>query len=520
MLITLIAPTEDLVQYDIPALVGIGPKILAACLKQGGHEARLIFLPKKMGDSFDVKVLQQVADICSTSDLIGISLLTDDLANAMEITSHLKKGLSVPILWGGVHPTVRPRECLHHADMVCIGEGEVPLIELADKMQRGEDITQVRSIWMKRDGKIIENELQPLIENLDLVPFQDPGPENHFVLWEGNIQRITEDLLRENIGRCYFTLSSRGCPFQCTYCFNHTYRRMFPNKKPIRKRSVDNLLSELVSLVRRFPFTEKICLDDDAFFLRDLKEIEEFSERYRKDVNVPLWIAGAGPTMVRPEKLAALAGAGMRSMRMGIQTGSDRIKRLYKRTFSNKQVLQAAKMINAFKTSIPEVQYDFIIDNPWETEKDVVQSLRLASRLPVPHELRLFPLHFYPGTDLYEKAQREGVMSSHPNEVWLTTHHRFRDIYVNRVFLLAYEYTRKGSKIGPFAMHLLTNFLGRKIKVSQLFYLFLLWSVRGEGWARIRHLVGEGWCDLRRGRWERIARTLQRNLSDKGDGVL
>ena len=520
MVITLIAPTEDLLQYDLPTLVGIGPRILASCLKNEGWEVQLIFLPKRMGEIYEEQVLEQVAVLSSKSHLVGISLLTDDLANAVQLTSYLKARLDVPILWGGVHPSARPRESLEYADMVCIGEGEIPLVELVGRIEEGNLYTDIPSLWLKREGTIIENPLEPLLLDLDTVPFPDLGPDDHFVLLNGTVQPMTEELLRKRLGRFYFTLSSRGCPFQCTYCFNHGYRRMFPGKKPIRKRSVENVIQELSSVVKRFPYTERICLDDDAFFLRDISEIQEFSMKYRDRVGVPLWIAGAGPTMVRTDKLAALTEAGMTSMRMGIQTGSEPIKRLYRRNFSNKRILQAARMINDFKGVITEVQYDFIIDNPWETDADVIRSLRLASRLPVPHELRLFPLHFYPGTDLYEKAEREGILSENPEDVWLREHHRFRDVYVNRVFVLAYETSRRGGKIGPLTMYLLTNAVGRRLKLSQLLYFILLWRMQGQLASRVKHLLKEILQDLRRGRIDRIANLARKKLSNEGDGSL
>ena len=94
---------------------------------------------------------------------------------------------------------------------------------------------------------------------------------------------------------------------------------------------------------------------------------------------------------------------------MGIQSGSQRTLDLYRRPFSNEQVQQAAALLNRYSDSIPAPQYDMILDNPWETEEDLADGLRLLSRLPVPFHLQLFSLSLYPGTELQEKAEDEGL---------------------------------------------------------------------------------------------------------------
>jgi len=98
------------------------------------------------------------------------------------------------------------------------------------------------------------------------------------------------------------TLTSRGCPFQCTYCWNHSYNRMFRNQQIVRKRSAANVIHELTNIKNRFPFIRMVALDDDAFFMRTEDELLDFSKKYKEKVDLPLWITGATPTTLTRKK--------------------------------------------------------------------------------------------------------------------------------------------------------------------------------------------------------------------------
>jgi len=123
----------------------IGVRLLSACLRRAGHETRVIFLPlrdsRRQNDAscpnYPQAVLDDVTELCQDADLVGLSLMTNQFLPAVAVTEHLKRELNVPVIWGGVHPTVSPEECLACADMVCIGEGEGTLIELADRLAEG-----------------------------------------------------------------------------------------------------------------------------------------------------------------------------------------------------------------------------------------------------------------------------------------------------------------------------------------------------------------------------------------------
>ena len=118
-----------------PDIQCYGIRTLSACLKKEGHEVDLFFLAKQYWEKYDEQTMDELAKLTEKSDLIGISLMTNFFDNAVQVTQRLKKSSDAPIMWGGVHPTVRPEECLDYADMVAIGESEQAVVEVTRKIQ-------------------------------------------------------------------------------------------------------------------------------------------------------------------------------------------------------------------------------------------------------------------------------------------------------------------------------------------------------------------------------------------------
>lgn len=340
--------------------------------------------------------------------------------DAVHITRTLKEKLPVPVIWGGIHPTVRPDESLERADMICVGEAEECLPEFLRRMARGQTYEGVPNLWIRSGARIIRNDVR-MVENLDAIPFQDWDAQDHYVLEGQHICRMSDDVIARlhkrlanvhvDVPSVYMTMPSRGCPFACTSCVNSALKRVYSGQKAVRHRSVGNVIAELMEARRRRPSLKGIRFEDDCFFSRTADDITAFARAYKSEVGLPLYITGSTPTTLTREKLSPLVDAGLNEIRMGIQTGSERAKRLYNRHHSNAQVERAAMLLNEFKDRIRPPQYDVIIDNPWETEEDLVETLQLLARLPKPYALSLYALTFYPGTELYDRARAEGIVT-------------------------------------------------------------------------------------------------------------
>ena len=482
----------------------MGLRIISACFKKAGHKTKIIFVPKtfceegkfftdfkksyvsqKQNKKYPEKTIYNLIALSKDSDLIGISLSTNFFEEAVQITKRLKKELKTPIIWGGIHPTVKPKECLKYADMICIGEGEEAMVELAEKMEKGEDYSKVRNIGLKdKKGNITLNPLRPLIQDLDSLPFQDYDLESQYLVLGEKIYH-SEEIVSKGIvdffydGKMYRTLFTRGCPFSCAYCCNSFLNRLYFGQKIFRKRSVDNVIEELKIVKNHLSYFDHIWFADDHFLGLSLAEIKEFSEKYKENIKLPFGISGAHPINITQEKLQYLVEAGLKGLRMGIQSGSEKTKKIYNRHCPNSQVEKAAKIINKFKEKIKIIHYDIIVDNPFETEEDICQTLMFLTRLPVPYELLIFSLTFYPGTELYTLAEKTGIIKYKLEEAYYKSCYNFNRNYFNRLFFLLHRYAILGKRIPPLIMFLLTNKMFRKIKLSWILYQLLKLRIFG-----------------------------------------
>jgi len=478
-----------------PSISSFGVRTLSAYLKRTGHHVRIVFLPQDFQRKYTEKTLSEIARSLQETDLIGISLMTNFFDNAVQITQRLKSTGSAPILWGGIHPTIRPEECLEHADMVCIGEGEESLAELAGKMEAGLDHRHVPGMWVKHNNRITKNSQRPLIQDLDAIPSPDYDLENHYILEDEHVVKMTMDLFQEHCGGKYMTFPTRGCPFGCTYCCNNTLNKIHAGQKIVRKRSIDSLITELMHVKAHMPSIQSIYFDDDAFFLYSTENIKEFSSRYKQDIALPLIITGATPSTLNKEKLSLLVDAGLTFVRMGIQTGSERTRKLYGRHYTDQQVIEAAQIIHGFIDRIRPPLYDIIIDNPWETEEDLISTLVFLTKLPPPYALSIFSLTFYPGTALYDKARQYGLIVDDIKDVYRKYYHCYNRSFLNKLFFLL---DVAQGRISTNLMSLLTN---RKMRAINYLLYYALLVLRGS-----QYLLREGYKDIQKRDLSRIKR--------------
>jgi radical SAM superfamily enzyme YgiQ (UPF0313 family) len=221
-------------------------------------------------------------------------------------------------------------------------------------------------------------------------------------------------------------------------------------------------------------------------------------------------ITGATPSTLNREKLSLLVDAGLQFIRMGIQTGSENTKKLYNRRHTNQQVERAVKIINEFKDKIKNPQYDIILDNPWETEKDLIETLMFLSKFPAPYTLYLFSLNFYPATDLYRKAKAEGIITDDLTDVYRKHFNECHKNYLNSLFLLLNDYSSIGARISPKIMLFLTNQKMRQLNLHWLLYILLKISSPFFKVQRFNYLAIECLKDIQKGNWSRIHRYIRK----------
>lgn len=441
MKITFITATPS----DISAF---GVRILSSYLREVGHETQILFLPggienlrheQEVVYQYPPYILEQITKVCRDSDLIGLSFMTLYFDRARQITKHIKEELKAPVIWGGTHATVKPEESIQYADIVCVGEGEYALAELMEKMEKGQEYHDVMNLWFSDNGK--RNGLRPVIKDLDSLPFFDFSLKNHYIHHQDKdeILPMSDALLERYLPRladmdghlqvAYRSMSSRGCPHRCSYCASSAQSKL-------RRRSVDNMIDELVEVKKRFPFIKLINFFDDTFFAAPSEYFRELGKAYKERVGLPFYTQ-CSPNTIGRKKMDYMVDAGMIFTEMGIQTGSDSVKEMYRRKVSNEKIIDAANLIMEYRDKILTPDYHIILDNPWEKSEDVIKTLDLITQLPRPFGLCISSLTFFPGTELYERAKREGLIKNEHKEIYRKPFLQAKGTYLNYLIYLA-----------------------------------------------------------------------------------
>ena len=409
-------------------ILAIGLRLISAYLKQNGHEVKMIFLPtNKIGHIYSDYVADQIIDLCKDADLIGFTSMSLDFISVSNLTDKIKSKLDTPIVWGGVHINIKPEECLEHADIICRGEGEEAMLELANKIKSG-DIYDIQNLWLKKDGEIIKNDVRPFEHNLDKYPFQDYDIEDHYILFHEHIVKMTPKLLYNFLtsdkgGSEYEILTARNCPHNCTYCGNNYLRRMYKGKgKFVRQRSVENVIQEIYEGVNKFDFINAVAIKDDVFFIRKTEEIKEFCRLYKEKINLPIR-CNLSPMYMEEEKFDALVDAGMHKCAFGIQSfNQTTLSDIFKRNCSQQQMIDTVNIVSKYPNT---TQYHFIIDNPFESKESLKETLMFILDLPRNVEILVFSLIPFPGTEIHEMAVSHNYIERDFNSIYTKRIHSY-----------------------------------------------------------------------------------------------
>ena len=336
--------------------------------------------------------------------LVGICVRSSLFKEACRITRDIKSLTRAFVVWGGIHPTIRPLQCLEFADAVCVGEGEGAILELAVKLSEGKDIRGIRNLWLKDGDKVIKNDLRPLIQELDSLPFPGMTGKNRYIIDQNAVSPMPE----ADSVEAYQIMTSRGCPFSCAYCCNNTLKELFKDKgKLVRRRSVDNVIAELKLAKSAFKNLKYINFFDDVFTF-DLDWITRFGSEYKRAIGLPFYCS-CHPKYTQEGIIKTLAESGADFMSMGIQSGSEEIRRRYLQRYdTNDEIVKASRMLHKYRI---KGWYDIIIDSPLETEETMRETFELLMRMSRPFWTRVFTMTYFPETALTSLALERGFIS-------------------------------------------------------------------------------------------------------------
>ena len=423
-----------------------GIRTISSVLKKEGYQVKLIFmtLSEDYSRNYTPQELKQLAEICKGSGLIGVSSYASTAERAKRIILFLKKRLNVPIVYGGVHATISPELCIQQADIVCVGEGEKAVIELADAIEKNKSINKIKNLWIKQQekgkGEIIKNPVREVIDNIDTLPFPDFDIQNHYILEKGKIRKFQEEDLAGEI----FFLTGRGCPYGCDYCSNSFFNKLYQGKRKqiMRWHSPEYIIKGILYMKNKFPSLGYFDIRDDTFSLRPLEDIRKFCQLYKEKVRMRFKCLG-DPKTIDEEKVKLLVDAGCTDIIIGIQ-GTERVNlEVYHRNQTDANVLKAAKILSKYKDKLA-VMYDVIACNPYEKSQDIINIIRLLQKIPKPYYLSVNNLVFFPGSQLYRRAVQDGTIKTEKDAAyqlnyWDRTKHillKKKNIYLNLILNL------------------------------------------------------------------------------------
>ncbi len=346
--------------------------------------------------------------------IVAISLLSPYVLIAKRITELVKKHTGAVVVWGGVGPTITPEEHIKMTDVICIGEGERAFEELILAVRDGKDYSNIKNLWVNKDNNVIKNPQGPLIQELDTLPFAVYGKENMYFI-EQNKCTTEDPELDHNI---LYLQSTRGCPYSCSFCVETMYHDIYKGLgKFVRRRSVDSIVEEVNMHLKRPGNKKKRVYFIDEVFGSAPGFIDEYSERFPKEVGLPFDVL-YHPKSLKVRTIEKLASAGCKEINFGIQTGSDRIRNeVFTRPGTNQEIIELTNEIAKYNIAI---RYDLILDNDFETKETLIECIDLILQLPKPVIFNTFSLQHFPDYPMTKLAIEAGHITEEELDDWPT----------------------------------------------------------------------------------------------------
>jgi len=364
----------------------LGIASLAACLERAGHQADLLLMSHCQDLFAELERLRP--------DLIGFSAVTGSHEEILELTRLIKGRLVIPIIVGGPHATFYPEDVAARqgVDFICRGEGEVALVELADRLSSGRGATRIPNLWVRTKTGWRRNRLGPLVENLDSLPI--PRHEIYFKY----------DFLRDVTVKRF--VCGLGCPFSCTFCHQPLLKADCAGKgRFVRRKSVQRVIDEILYVQQRAAL-KRVHFSDDIF-ITDRRWVRHFAREYPRQVGIPF---SYNARLDCPGEVIDLLGeAGAVGVQLGYECGSERIRRQYlNKTWTNQQ---ARATVRRFHRRGVATLANVMISLPGESLEDALDTLRWCARIGFRY-VRCATFIPFPNLQLTRMAKQRGLLKA------------------------------------------------------------------------------------------------------------
>ncbi len=359
-----------------------GASILSAIARGKGYETYLC----DMNTKDPLEYIDRLKPM-----MVAYSSLSGESKHYVKLNELIKARFpDLPTVMGGPHTTFYT-DIINNStlDAICVGEGEETMGDILDCLSTGKSLEGIPNIMTKhKEGPLI---LRRLVEDLDSLPFPDYG------LFYDNIPVIGKAPLKP-------IMIGRGCPYNCTYCFNTQWREMYEGHgRIIRRHSVDYTIEDIKRVRSKWPLS---CIKfyDDVFTYRADDWLVEFSRKYKQSIRLPFFIL-TRYDLLTEDMVKLLKEAGCQTISMSIEAGNPETRcNLLHRKMSDKQIVKASLLCYKYGISIFT---NVILALPESSLGDDFRSIDLAIEAKSTWaEMTIF--YPYPGTKLGEYTIQKG----------------------------------------------------------------------------------------------------------------
>jgi len=380
---------------------------LAGYLEARGHRIRII--DTRLYSAGDARriMLEAIENVW----LVGFSVMTASIREAFDLSDMIKrKSKDVTVVWGGVHATLFPEQTIadKNIDFVVAGEGEIPFSRLLERLKSGEGhFEDICNVGSKRDGRIF---FERRMEFIDINSL--PLPAYHLLDIQKYISKLHFDGNRK---RSLEIQTSRGCPNRCTFCIN-----TIASGRRWRGQDADKAIRDISAIIENYKINHIFLMDEN--FFPDIRRARKIIE-FLKTVSVS-WEADCRAdyfrdNIINDSMLEMMRESGCKMLRIGVETGSERMRRVIKKDVTEEDVLRAVSQCVEYDIQ-PMISY--MLGMPGELRVDMIETVKLISKLQqiAPRMIHSGPQIFrpYPGGELYESCVESGYYEPKSLREW------------------------------------------------------------------------------------------------------
>ena len=371
----------------------VGQLILVSVLRDAGHDVRFV-------DYTFCEEIDELDHMVRDVDVVGIAVsAAAKLGRAALVARHLRTvNARAVFVAGGAYPSIFPLRTLEDTgvDLVVEGEAEEALLELVDTVSRGGDPRLLANVSFSRDGALVQNPRRPVVKDLDSLPF----PARDVVDYDAYLAKGMSE---------YGVVTSRGCPFKCTYCKPSTD---FIFGGGIRLRGPESVVGELVELASLRSTTHlPVFFKDDTITMHPTKWFEEFRNGLSEAGISLKWHCNSRVDTVTRDKIRVMAESGCHCVSFGVESGSPKILEYYRKGTTPEQAERAFEWCHEFGV---EATANLMIGFPMETNEDIEMTYRLLRRLK-PDDIIVYFSTAIPGRHIHEWASANGYLANDSN---------------------------------------------------------------------------------------------------------